>query len=294
MTLAYQSVMWMNGKTALITGGTNGIGKATALELARMGTRVVIVGRNADKAARVTDELRAASGNKDIDWLLADLSLMADMVRMADSFMQRYNHLDVLVNNAGALFPTRTQTAEGLEATLALNHMSYFVLTLRLLDLLKASAPARIINVASGAHQIGVNFDDIQFERSYGMAGFAAYGASKMMNILFTYELARRLQGSGVTVNTMTPGPVASSFGADLGGVMGLAFTLMRPFMKTPAQGARTVIYLASSPDIASATGKYWINRRSARSSPASYDEVAQRRLWELSEKIAASAPTTQ
>jgi NAD(P)-dependent dehydrogenase (short-subunit alcohol dehydrogenase family) len=280
----------MQGKTVLITGGTNGIGKATALELARVGARVIIVGRSAEKAEKVASELRAGSSGGRIEWLIADLSIMTQTAQLADTFRQRYDRLDVLINNAGAIFSTREITSEGLEATFALNHMSYFILTALLLDMLKASAPSRIVNVASGAYMVGINFDDIQCERSYSMGGFAAYGASKMMNILFTYALARRLQGAGVTVNTMSPGPVSTNFGADMGGVIGLGFKLMRPFMQTPAQGARTVIYLASSPEVASATGQYWINQRPSRTSTATHDERNQNRLWELSQKIAAPA----
>src|SRR6266545_3993807 len=197
----------MNGKICLITGGTNGIGKSTAQGLARMGATVVIVGRNAQKTSRVVEEIRAASGNKNVDSLLADLSSQQEVRRLAREFKSKYSRLHVLLNNAGGFFMRRQLSVDGIEMTFAFNHLAYFLLTNLLLDTVKASAPARIINVSSAAHKSGkIEFDNLQGERSYN--GFAAYGNSKLANILFTIELARRLEGTSITVNALHPGMV--------------------------------------------------------------------------------------
>ena len=202
----------MTGKICLVTGATNGIGMATAQALAHMGATVVIVGRDAQKAARVTEEIRAASGNQNVDWLLADLSSQQDIRRLATEFKSKYSHLHVLLNNAGATFTTRQLSVDGIEMTFALNHLAYFLLTNLLLDTIKASSPARIINVSSDAHSGGkIDFDNLQGERSY--SSFGPYGNSKLANILFTTELARRLEGTGVTVNALHPGFTSTGFG---------------------------------------------------------------------------------
>jgi NAD(P)-dependent dehydrogenase (short-subunit alcohol dehydrogenase family) len=213
---------------------------------------------------------------------------MADVRALARRIEAGYNRLDVLLNNAGGIFTRREVTAEGLEMTFALNHMSYFLLTHELLNLLKSSAPARVVNVSSGAHQAvsGMNFDDLQSKNRY--VGFSAYGRSKLANVLFTYELARRLAGTGVTANVLHPGAVSTGFGINNRGIISqLMFRVFQVMTMSPQEGAQTSIYLASSPEVANVTGSYFDRSRAVRSSPASYDETAQRRLWEMSEAIA-------
>ncbi len=278
----------IQGKTILITGATNGIGEAAALELAQMGAQVVIVGRNRARAETVVSEIREKSGNPQVDMLLADLSSMNEVRRLAQDFKQKYTRLDVLVNNAGATFSRRQESVDGFEKTFALNHLSYFLLTNLLLDRLKASAPARIVSVSSDAQQMNVlDFDDLQGERKYNMMGFRAYAQSKLMNIMFTYELARRLNGTGVTANVLHPGFVATGFGTNNGGLMRLGMHVAHWFALTPKQGADTVVYLASSPEVEGVSGKYFERRKEIKSVPISYDEAAQRRLWQISEQLA-------
>lgn len=282
----------MKDKVVLITGATNGIGRVAALELAKMGARVVIVGRSREKTEAVRQEILAAGGYA--DGLLADLSVMDEVRQLAENFRAHYDRLDVLLNNAGAIFARRQITADGLEKTFALNHLSYFLLTHHLLGMLKASAPARIVNVSSDAHRsVQMNFDDLQHENSYGMNGFQAYGRSKLANVLFTYELARRLAGTGVTANALHPGFVATGFGRNMPGLMNRVMGIMHRFALTPEQGAQTLIYLASSPEVEGITGKYFDKNRPVRSSPASYDETAQKRLWNISERLAGLQPAS-
>ena len=277
----------LNGKTILITGATNGIGKVAALELAKQGATVALVGRNSAKVAETVREIKEQSSNPLVDGLVADLSSMAEVRRLANDFRQKYSQLHVLVNNAGGIFASRQLTVDGYEYTFALNHLAYFLLTNLLLDRLKANAPARIVNVSSGAHLGAVlNFDDLQNEKHYSTGGMRAYGQSKLDNLLFTYELARRLAGSGVTVNALHPGTVATGFGENNGGAMRLAMRFFHLFSLTPQQGADTIIYLASSPEVEGVTGKYWVERKQVQSSPASYDEAAQKRLWEVSAQM--------
>lgn len=276
----------MKDKVVLITGATNGIGKITALELAKKGAKVVIVGRNAAKTAATLSEIRSQSGNSGVDSLLADLSSQAQVRSLAEEFKQKYQRLDVLVNNAGAVFSQRQETVDGYEMTFAFNHLSCFLLTNLLLDLVKASAPSRIVNVSSAAHTFGpLNFDDLM-STHYGMAGFKAYGQSKLANVMFTYELARRLEGTGVTVNVLHPGVVNTGFGKNNQGIMNLALKVFGLFSLTPEQGAQTSIYLASSPEVAGVSGKYFDHCKPVASSKASYDQAAQNRLWEISEKL--------
>jgi retinol dehydrogenase-12 len=278
----------MDGKIVLVTGATNGIGKVAALELAKKGAVVTIVGRNAGKTAATAAEISKVSGNPTVEFLLADLSVMAQVRRLAGEFRQNHDRLDVLVNNAGAYFTQRQLSADGYEMTFALNHLSYFLLTDLLLDLLKASASARIVNVSSGAHNLGpLDFNDLMTE-DYGMAGFKAYGRSKLANVMFTYELARRLEGSGVTVNALHPGGVNTGFGKNNAGLVQLAMKIFGRFSLTPEQGAQTTIYLASAPEVAGITGKYFDKCKAVPSSEASYDQAAQRKLWEISEKLVA------
>jgi len=272
-------------QTILVTGATAGIGVPTARVLAERGAAVVLVGRNRAKCEATAAQIKQQTGNPNVAYLVADLSVLADVRRLAAEFQARHNRLDVLVNNAGAIFLSRKVTAEGLEMTFALNHLSYFLLTTLLLDTLKASTPARIVNVSSRAHQrVRMNFDDLQGEKRYD--GQAAYGQSKLANILFTYELARRLAGSGVTANALHPGIVASNFATN-NGLVGRLFRLVaNPFSISNEQGAQTSIYLAASPEVEGVTGKYYELCKEKRSSPQSYDEGIARRLWEVSEQM--------
>lgn len=269
----------------LITGATSGIGLETARALARQGATVVVAGRDEQKARRIVAELRRHTGNARVDHLLADLTVQAEVRRMADQFRTRYHRLDVLVNNAGGFFWRRRETAGGVEKTFALNYLAPFLLTNLLLDLLRASAPARIVNVSSIMHRSAVlDLDDLQLERGYSPP--KAYARSKLALVLFTYELARRLEGAGVAANALHPGFVATGIGLKspldkiLKPVMGL-------FAVSPEEGARTSVYLASSPEVAGVTGEYFERERPARSSPASYDEETARRLWEISAPMA-------
>jgi NAD(P)-dependent dehydrogenase (short-subunit alcohol dehydrogenase family) len=278
----------MQGKVCLITGATNGIGKVAALELAKKGATVIVAGRNAQKTEQVVQEIKQATGHERVHHVLADLSLMSGVHALADDILQRYDRLDVLLNNAGGIFNQRQVTSEGLELTFALNHMSYFLLTQRLLELLRVSAPARVINVSSNAHfgTQKLNFDNLQGEKSY--FGFGAYSSSKLANVLFTYELARRLVGTGITANALHPGAVSTGFGMNNRDVISkVLFTLFKMVTISPEQGAQTSIYLASSPQVNGVTGKYFDKSKPVASSPASYDEAAQHRLWQISEQIA-------
>jgi retinol dehydrogenase-14 len=270
------------GKTVLVTGGTGGIGRATALGLATMGANLGITGRDRERTERAAREIRAA-GRGEVDVFVADLSSQSEVRRLADEVLQTYPRIDVLVNNVGGYWNTRHVTADGLERTFALNHLAPFLMTNLLLDRLKQSAPSRVVTVSSNAQAMGrIDFDDLQGEQSY--SGSRAYNQSKLANVLFTYELARRLQASAVTANALHPGVVSTSFGAeDPGGVQRLFVPFMRPFMKAPAQGAATSIHLASAPDLEQVTGRYFANSKPKRSSKRSYDEAAAARLWQVS-----------
>ena len=275
----------MQGKICLITGGTNGIGKRTAQVLAGMGATVVIAGRNATKTTQVVKEIRANSGNPNVDSLLGDLSSQREVRHLADEFKRKYQHLHVLLNNAGWFFMRRQLSGDGIEMTFALNHLASFLLTDLLLDTIKASAPARIINVSSGAHASGkIEFDNLQGEREYGPR---AYDNSKLANILFTMELARRMEGTGVTVNTLHPGFVATGFGTNNGKVMAALVNIFAPLIaRSPAKGAETSIYLASSPSVESITGKYFHDSRVIPAASQATDMVVARRLWDVSAEI--------
>jgi NAD(P)-dependent dehydrogenase (short-subunit alcohol dehydrogenase family) len=275
----------MNGKICLVTGGTNGIGKATAQALAQMGATIVIVGRNAQKTSQVVEEIRVASGNKNVGSLQADLSSQTEIRRLADAFKRKYSHLHVLLNNAGGFFMRRQLRGNGIEMTFALNHLASFLLTNLLLDTLKASAPARIINVSSNAHASGkIEFDNLQGERAYGPR---AYDNSKLANILFTMELARRLEGTGVTVNALHPGFVATGFAKNNGKVIAALVSLITPLVaRSPAKGAETSIYLASSPRVEGITGKYFYDSRVILTAPQATDMVVARKLWDVSAEM--------
>ena len=276
----------MNGKIVLITGGTSGIGRVTVRELARLGAKVVVVGRDPAKLDAIKRETGA-------DAIRADLQLVGEARRVAAEFRDKYARLDVLVNNAGAVFSARQVTAEGLERTFALNHMAYFTLTAALLDLLRASAPARVISVASEASRGGrIDFGDLQMERRY--LGVRQYCNTKLMNLLFAFELSRRLQGSGVTSNAVHPGTVASGFAMQGAGLFGILARIARPFLIGEEKGVRTQIWAASEPTLAAVTGKYFVRRREKSPVRAALDPAAARRLWEESEKLVTISSARQ
>ena len=275
----------MGGKVVLITGGTSGIGEAAATALAAMGAEVVVTGRSRERGEAAVEEIRRASGNEGVSLMLADLTVQAEVRKLAEEFGRSHEHLDVLVNNAGAVFSKRGETADGIERTFALNHLAPFLLTNLLLDLLKESAPSRIITVSSEARRRAeIDFNDLQSERNY--RGFQVYGKSKLANILFTYELAERLRGTGVTANCVHPGPVSTNFGMNNGGLMILLFRALKPFMRSPERGADTLVYLASSPEVEGVSGRYFGDRKVISSSEEPHDVSAQKRLWEASEEL--------
>ena len=275
----------MSGKVCIITGGSSGIGKATALGLANKGANVVMVGRDRSRGEATRTEIVEKSGNELVDLMPADLSSQESIRQLAEDFTSRYGRLHVLINNAGVFISKRTVTVDGIETTFAVNHLAPFLLTNLLLDVLKASAPARIINVTSSGERSGtINFDDLQGEGRY--SGFRAYNQSKLAMILFTYELARRLEGTGVTVNCVHPGVVVTNLGRGTSGSFGLLLRLMRPFFSSPEKGAETSIYLASSPEVEGVSCKYFAKKAEARSSEQSYDEATGRRLWQVSAEL--------
>ena len=277
----------MQGKACMVTGANSGIGKATALGLAQMGANVVMVARDRARGEVAQNEVKAKSGNNSVDLLVADLSSQQSIRKLVENFKQHYKQLHVLINNAGVFMLTRRETVDGLEITFAVNYLAPFLLTNLLLDVLKASAPARIVNVSSEAHENGyIKMDDLQAKKNY--RPFRAYGQSKLALVMFTYELARRLQGTGVTANCLHPGFVATNIGQS--GVVPVA----RPVAKfvlsflgiSPEEGAKTSIYLATSTDVEDVTGKYFVKSVISRSAPISYDESLQRQLWEESAKL--------
>ena len=275
----------MGGKVVLITGGTSGIGKAAATALAGIGATVVITGRNEERGKRALQEIREESGNDGVELILADLTVQDEVRRLAEELRERHNQLEVLVNNAGLVLSERTETPDGIETQLAINHLAPFLLTNLLLDLLKESAPSRIVTVSSDAHRWAkIDLDDLQSRKRY--RGMQVYGKTKLANIMFTYELAERLEGTGVTANCMHPGGVNTNFGNNQGGPMNLLFRLFKPFMRSPEQGADTLIYLASSPEVEGMTGKYLADRKVKAASDAAYDETTRKRLWEASEEL--------
>lgn len=286
-------------KTIVVTGATSGIGRVAAQTLAQRGARVVLVGRSPDKTAATVTAIRQATGNSAVEGLLADLSRQDQVRALAEQVRARCPQIDVLINNAGGVFGTRQETADGLEMTFAVNHLAYFLLTNLLLDNVKAAAAAhgsaRIVNVASGAHQRvpGLDFDDLQSRRHY--SAFSVYGASKLANILFTHELARRLAGASVTVNALHPGLVSTGFGGNnRAWYWRLAYAFINRAGRTPEQGADTIIYLATAPEVAGVTGQYFYERRAIEPSAAARDPEAARRLWAVSEQLtglAANAP---
>jgi NAD(P)-dependent dehydrogenase (short-subunit alcohol dehydrogenase family) len=275
----------MAGKVVLVTGGTSGIGRATATALAGMGADVTIVGRNEERGRRALEEVRSESGSDRVGLMLADLSVQDEVRRLAHEFRRSRDRLDVLVNNAGVVHSRRVETADGLEATLAINHLAPFLLTNLLLDVLEASAPSRVLTVSSEAERWGnIDFEDLQSKRGY--KGFPVYGMTKLMNIMFTFELAERLRETGVAANCMHPGAVATNFGKNNRGPMALFFRVAKPFMRTPEQGAETLVWLASAPDLEGVSGKYFSDRKEIEAKRIAYDAAARERLWEASEEL--------
>ena len=278
----------MQGKTCLITGGSDGIGYAAALQLAHMGATVVIVGRNDRKTAAAVERITDETGNHEVHYMLADLSSQTDVRRLADQVKQQISRLDVLVNNAGAIFLSNRRSVDDIEITFALNHLGYFLLTTLLLDLLKESTPARIVNVSSSSHWSAGKFRLEDLPKPGSNRGYRAYGRSKLCNILFTYELARRLEGSGVTVNALHPGLVRTGIARN-NGLLGRVVNFFIGVRGVDAvKGAETLNYLAASPEVEETTGKFFVDCRAVPSSTLSYDAGLASDLWELSERLTA------
>ena len=280
----------MIGKRVLITGATNGIGKQAAIELAKLGASLVIVGRDEIKTRKVSVDIKQLSGNTDVDLLVADLSSMAEVRRIADEFREKHQRLDVLLNNAGAVFSEYQQSVDGYEMTFALNHLSYYLLTMLLLDIIKLTAQehgqARIINVSSSAHRgASLRLDNLHDSKGYSFMN--SYGGSKLMNVLFTYELARRLEGEAVSVNAVHPGLVATGFGHNTGSLWAFLIKVaQRLFAISPQRGAETLVYLAASSEVDGISGKYWNQKKQKRSSDTSYDQALQKALWNFSAEV--------
>jgi NAD(P)-dependent dehydrogenase (short-subunit alcohol dehydrogenase family) len=279
----------LRGCQVLITGGTNGIGLAAAEAIAARGADVAIVGRSESRTKVAQSLVRAkAAGGATVSTHLADLSSQAAVRKLAADILARYGKLNVLINNAGAMYTTRQVSADGIELTWAVNHLAPFLLTKLLLDRLKASAPARIITTASDAHLgAAIPFDDLNAERSY--RGFGRYKETKLANILFTSELARRLEGTNVTAHSFHPGLVASGFNRNNGLLMETAMLLLRPISRNVQKGAETLVWLATSPDVVNTNGRYYVDMHARLPSPAAQDIATARRLWEISEAQCAS-----
>ncbi|HEY3843834.1 MAG TPA: SDR family oxidoreductase [Acidimicrobiales bacterium] len=285
--------MSMPGSVVVVTGSNIGIGKETAVGVAALGATTVLACRNQDKAAKAAGEIRERTGNDDVHLVALDLADLASVRTAAEQIQERWDRLDVLVNNAGGTWSDRQLTVQGFEQTFGVNHLGPFFLTSLLLDRLKASAPSRIINVASVGHHMawrGMRFDDLQSDKRY--AAMEAYGRSKLANVLFSRELAKRLVGTGVTANAVHPGPVRSGFGmdGDLKGLMGLGNRFIRPFEISAAAGAKTSVYLAASPEVEGKTGLYWVRSRPGHMSRQAHRDEQAARLWDESEKLLAGA----
>jgi retinol dehydrogenase 14 len=280
----------MTGKTVLITGGTGGIGRAAAIGLASMGARVGITGRDRERAEQAAAFIARESGNPAVAVFVADMSSQAEVRRLAGEVLATYPRLDVLMNNVGGFWAHRHATPDGLEHTFALNHLAPFLLTNLLLERLEASTPSRVVTVSSGAQAMGkIDFDDLMGEREY--SGQRAYNQSKLANVMFTYELARRIEGAGVTANALHPGMTNTAFSAeDPARKMAPVVTAMRPFMRSPKRGADTAVYLASSHEVIGISGRYFANRKSKTSNPSSYDTATTARLWSVSADLVGLA----
>ena len=278
----------MNGKVCLVTGSTDGIGKVSARVLAELGAKVIIVGRNPEKSAIVLAELKSISGNENIDLLMADLAVMQEVRDLAEQVISRYDRIDVLLNNAGGYFTKHEITSDGLEMTFALNHMSYFLLTNKLMELLKYSAPARIVNVSSDAHYgVDMEFENLNGEQEY--KAWKAYQKSKLANVLFTYELLKKVPGN-ITVNCLHPGFVATNFGHNNGGFFGPVLKIAQRISAIdPEEGAKTSIFLCSAPEVKGVSGKYFYKCQPKISSRESRNMDTGKRLWQISSDIAST-----
>jgi len=282
------------GKICLVTGSNSGIGKQTALSLAKMGAHVVMLVRNPERGEKARSEIVKQTGNSSVDLMICDLSCMEAIRHFTQEFKKKYSKLDVLINNAGAMFSKREVTSEGFERTLAVNYLAPFLLTHELLDLLKSSAPSRIINVSSGLAKNGnVNLDDLQSEKNYrGTKAYSrvrapVYANTKLMVMMFTYELAKRLIGTGVTANVLLPGFVATNLGKNSGSLSSaLMFKMVRPMQVNPKKGAETSVYLASSNEVTNMTGKCFAKKQEITTCPISYDKELQKQLWNRTEII--------
>jgi NAD(P)-dependent dehydrogenase (short-subunit alcohol dehydrogenase family) len=269
----------------MVTGATSGIGEVTARELARQGAEVILVSRNPEKCRRKTEQIQADTGNSRVSYLAADLSSQGQIRDLAHSFQREHDQLDVLVNNAGRFFWERRESEDGIEMTLALNHLNYFLLTHLLLDSLRSSPEPRIVNVSSGAHRgHQLDFEDLELENGY--SANKAYGRSKLANLYFTYELDRRLADSKITVNALHPGFVATNFAREGRSLLKHLMPIVQLFARSPEKGAQTSLYLAGSPEVVGISGKYFFDREAVKSSPVSYDREAARRLWKISEEM--------
>jgi retinol dehydrogenase-14 len=277
-------------KVCIITGATSGIGKAAALSLAKKGAHLLLVSRSVEKGKGLQHEIDSIRTNSKAELYVADLSSQAEIRRLAEEIRKRHAVINILLNNAGGIFGTRRITADGLEHTFALNHLAYFHLTNLLLDRLKASESARVVNVTSQMHRYtAIDFDDLGLEKKY--SPMKSYAQSKLANLLFTYELARRLSGTRVTVNAYHPGGVRSNFGRELPGTAGFFFRHLGFLLRSPEKGAETAVWLASAPELEGVTGKYFLDKREIRSSAISYDQLAARRLWDISARSVGFPP---
>jgi NAD(P)-dependent dehydrogenase (short-subunit alcohol dehydrogenase family) len=275
----------MQGKVCVVTGATSGIGLVSAQALARQGATLIVVARNAERGAATVSRIRQETGNSAVELMVADLSVQVQVRQLAGEIQQRCARLDVLVNNAGALFARRQLSQDGLEMTFALNHLAYFLLTNLLLDHLKAADSARVVNVSSDAHRHAeLDFSDLQGQHRY--TGWRAYARSKLANILFTYELARRLEGTDIATNALHPGFVATNFGRNNRSITAALFRILQLAAISPEEGAQTIIYLASSPAVRGVKGQYFVKQQAVRSSQLSYDRSAAERLWQVSAEL--------
>jgi NAD(P)-dependent dehydrogenase (short-subunit alcohol dehydrogenase family) len=286
----------MSGKTVVVTGANSGIGFETAAALGRAGAHVVMTGRDAARTEEARRRLQERVPSASLDSVVFDLASLASVRAGADELIERLSRIDVLINNAGLMLSKRRETVDGFEETFAINHLGPFLLTSLLMPRIRASAPARIVNVASAAHRSarrGLDFADLQSCNRY--IGMEVYGRTKLANIYFTMELARRLEGTGVTANSLHPGTVGTGFArdGDATGFMAVGVLIARPFMLTAARGARTSIYLASSPEVEGVSGKYFVRCRARPASKAARDQAAARRLWEESERLVGLVPET-
>lgn len=287
--MTQQTERLMVGKTCLVTGSSRGIGYHTARKLALQGARVIVVGHHRERGEKAVERISEVAGPGSVDLYVADLSSQAEVRELAEWTTDRYPRLDALVNNVGGFFPRREETVDGIEMTLALNHLSYFLLTNLLLENLKRSAPARIVNVSSDQHRrVNIDFDDLQLEESY--SGVRAYAQSKLANVMFTYELAERLEGMGVTANAVHPGFVGSHLYRHIPLAQPLVRFAARLFGKTPEEGAEGSVYLASSPAVAGLSGRYFVAQEQVPPSDAAHDKQARVRLWKASQDLVAGA----